>query len=1334
MPINLWKQGKFIVFGGALIWVCDAMGAFSQALATPGWTRATALLASALGGLTTLLLLYLIAVLPRIRGTNPDWTQWRQSSDLSVIIPVLETLEGKVLAIDSSIWIYQFQATMRDKEGRGLVNAHVLGFLRRICKLLYYGVKPVFVFDGGAPALKRVTITERKKRKRGAAESHAKLAEQLLAAQMRKEALAHVAASTSPAASAGNAGVLDDGTVYLEDYDNRAAPLPSGTTTAPDESRQSDRADKDAEARKKREKYANMDPYALPDVDLEATMSAKANAQKPDPRLATEEEMRAFIDEMRPDDFDITSPAFRELPTEVQYEIIGDLRLRSRQTSYKRLESMLRNSRTSLDFSRAQIQNLKERNSLTQQLLLTAEGVGKVIDHHLTIPVRVASERNREYVLVKNQGAEGGWVLGTRETGTKDAPIVVEDNPVKLEDDEIDLQRASALYDPDHREYMRSQALSALAERYTPKKPERSTTQTSSIIPSFGPAPLPGSEPLFETNEVTQVEDEEDEWVEDEDLAMALEMSMQPGTASQYPDNSHVVDNEEDEEQEDDMELVLTDLPTTAPELLQSDTLDRPDFESLSLSPSPSPERAFVHQTPAEKAGSKIQHATAFVHDTFKSHPLISKHSPTRVSPFISQSPTRPPISPHASESRPVVSPANSKPSTPIRPTSSLARQSPIFASPSESRPSLRQRSSSSPFEDSVSGTPIFRPRSRPTLYEPIPVGALPTSGASRTPLSQTLNSEQSPLKPVVMSPTLLDKGKGPELQRKSSREIQSPLSRVVHFPDAEHIFSPSTELARQPSFSQEAPRLQSSSRPSQLSMHFEREELARHASPSPIPNRSDSVRPSTVESLPSSSKAAVPSSGQVLEPVVPNRLAAGAPLESGVSDEEEEEFAWSRSPSPVHGGEDSQQPPEDWDAAEEMDPEAEENEFAHFMSEVKGKDIDSMQREIDEEINTLNQQRRAALVASEDVTLQMITQIQNMLRLFGIPYTVAPMEAEAQCAELVQLGLVEGIITDDSDVFLFGGLRVFKNMFNQSKTVECFLLSDLGRELSLDRDKLIRLAYLLGSDYVDGLPKVGPVVAMELLREFPGEDGLHKFKEWWVKVQSGKDKPADNATPFRRKFKKRYKDLYLPVDWPNSNVRDAYSHPTVDESTEPFKWGLPDLDAMRVFLRDELGWNASKVDETLLPIIRKVGQRGKAAQANKQGTLTSFFDVSVGTGAYEPRKRQAYSSKRLQKVVSDFRKEQARMEEERQSLPPEDQESQQKKRKAKKPTNGEAPAHKRKRGQKGRSTPDPSAAEPAAQSPHSVTPEERTPSASKARPKPRKVPKGDDEYVPGTQ
>ena len=128
-------------------------------------------------------------------------------------------------------------------------------------------------------------------------------------------------------------------------------------------------------------------------------------------------------------------------------------------------------------------------------------------------------------------------------------------------------------------------------------------------------------------------------------------------------------------------------------------------------------------------------------------------------------------------------------------------------------------------------------------------------------------------------------------------------------------------------------------------------------------------------------------------------------------------------------------------------------------------------------------------------------------------------MEAEAQCAELVRLRLVEGIITDDSDVFLFGGNRVFRNMFNQSKTVECFLSSDLVRELGLDRGTLIRLAHLLGSDYTDGLAGVGPVVAMELVKEFPGEDGLERFAQWWRKVQNGRDKKSEGSSRFKKSF-----------------------------------------------------------------------------------------------------------------------------------------------------------------------------------------------------------------------
>jgi DNA excision repair protein ERCC-5 len=102
--------------------------------------------------------------------------------------------------------------------------------------------------------------------------------------------------------------------------------------------------------------------------------------------------------------------------------------------------------------------------------------------------------------------------------------------------------------------------------------------------------------------------------------------------------------------------------------------------------------------------------------------------------------------------------------------------------------------------------------------------------------------------------------------------------------------------------------------------------------------------------------------------------------------EEAEAFFALSRSPSP------SKHIPEDlkiesWDAAQEMDPHAEEGEFAKFMSHVKGKDLDDVRREIDVEIETLHQQRKAAMRDSEDITQQMITQIMVCLYFGGLVF-----------------------------------------------------------------------------------------------------------------------------------------------------------------------------------------------------------------------------------------------------------------------------------------------------------------------------------------------------------
>lgn len=59
---------------------------------------------------------------------------------------------------DISIWLNQAVKGVRDREGNSVQNAHLLTLFHRICKLLFFRIKPVFVFDGEAPLLKKQTL------------------------------------------------------------------------------------------------------------------------------------------------------------------------------------------------------------------------------------------------------------------------------------------------------------------------------------------------------------------------------------------------------------------------------------------------------------------------------------------------------------------------------------------------------------------------------------------------------------------------------------------------------------------------------------------------------------------------------------------------------------------------------------------------------------------------------------------------------------------------------------------------------------------------------------------------------------------------------------------------------------------------------------------------------------------------------------------------------------------------------------------------------------------------------------------------------------------------
>lgn len=86
----------------------------------------------------------------------------------------------------------------------------------------------------------------------------------------------------------------------------------------------------------------------------------------------------------------------------------------------------------------------------------------------------------------------------------------------------------------------------------------------------------------------------------------------------------------------------------------------------------------------------------------------------------------------------------------------------------------------------------------------------------------------------------------------------------------------------------------------------------------------------------------------------------------------------------------------------------------------------------------------------------------QELLRLFGIPYIEAPMEAEAQCAVLDLTDQTSGTITDDSDIWLFGARHVYKNFFNKNKFVEYYQYVDFHNQLgkTSEDDHVLKFAF----------------------------------------------------------------------------------------------------------------------------------------------------------------------------------------------------------------------------------------------------------------------------------
>lgn len=181
-------------------------------------------------------------------------------------------------------------------------------------------------------------------------------------------------------------------------------------------------------------------------------------------------------------------------------------------------------------------------------------------------------------------------------------------------------------------------------------------------------------------------------------------------------------------------------------------------------------------------------------------------------------------------------------------------------------------------------------------------------------------------------------------------------------------------------------------------------------------------------------------------------------------------------------------------------------------------------------------------------------------LRAESVQYIVAPYEADAQLAFLERTGVVDGILTEDSDLLVFGCQNVYFKLDASTYTLTHISRSQFSQvkdiNLSLWTDKEFRhMAMLSGCDYLEGLKGIGVRTANKLLRKYKSLERTLKFialENGAVRVPKGYLETfmlAELAFLFQRVYDPTTKKLVHlggepPDDW--TDAQDRYVGPYV--------------------------------------------------------------------------------------------------------------------------------------------------------------------------------------------
>ncbi|KAF2102121.1 flap endonuclease 1 [Rhizodiscina lignyota] len=252
-------------------------------------------------------------------------------------------------------------------------------------------------------------------------------------------------------------------------------------------------------------------------------------------------------------------------------------------------------------------------------------------------------------------------------------------------------------------------------------------------------------------------------------------------------------------------------------------------------------------------------------------------------------------------------------------------------------------------------------------------------------------------------------------------------------------------------------------------------------------------------------------------------------------------------------------------------------------------------------------------------VTREHNAECQKLLKLMGIPYIIAPTEAEAQCAALARAGKVYAAASEDMDTLTFNSPVLLRHLtFSEQRKepIQEIFLDKVLEGLEMELEQFIDLCILLGCDYVDPIKGIGPSTALKLIRDYKNLEGVVKFMESSSKYT-------------------------IPSDWPYADARLLFLEPDVRAADDPecdFKWEAPDVESLVKYLVEDKGFNEDRVRSGAARLQKNL-------KAQQQSRMESFFKPKEKTEEEKANlkrkaEEQLATKKKQQKQAAKDKKE----------------------------------------------------------------------------------------------